>query len=237
MKVFISWSGELSKQIALRLKDWLPRVIQQLEEPFVSDDAEKGIVWTTGLMGELEESTFGIICLTPSNITNPWIVFETGALYKNQKETRVCPIIFKMKPANIPQPLGLFQFTQFNEEDMFRLIKSINSHLENASLNSELLRDSFDVRWLSFQKEILALLSNPHEEDEQPVRNQSEMLEEVLGLVRDLSHKQVNFELIRAISDPIIQDEISATKLKTLTEFYEELKRNEELEKLKKNRY
>lgn len=42
MKVFISWSGETSKKVALALKAWLPNVIQALD-PWMSDkDIEKG---------------------------------------------------------------------------------------------------------------------------------------------------------------------------------------------------
>ena len=36
MKVFISWSGERSKQMAAALKEWLPTAIQYLE-PWMSD--------------------------------------------------------------------------------------------------------------------------------------------------------------------------------------------------------
>lgn len=36
LKVFISWSGERSKEMANALREWLPMVLQYVE-PFVSD--------------------------------------------------------------------------------------------------------------------------------------------------------------------------------------------------------
>ena len=41
MKVFISWSGELSKNIAEVIKKWLPCIIQSVEVFFSPDDIEK----------------------------------------------------------------------------------------------------------------------------------------------------------------------------------------------------
>ena len=61
MKVFISWSGECSKKVALLFRDWLPTVIQAID-PFVSsEDIEKGARWNTDIAQELKESSFGLI--------------------------------------------------------------------------------------------------------------------------------------------------------------------------------
>ena len=56
MKVFISWSGELSKTLAEILKRWLPAVIQAVKPYYTPDDITKGVRWNTDIAKELEES-------------------------------------------------------------------------------------------------------------------------------------------------------------------------------------
>lgn len=75
MKIFISWSGERSKYIAVALKEWLPLVLHDLK-PWVSDkDITAGERWAQAVAGELDTSNFGILCVTPENVKNEWILF------------------------------------------------------------------------------------------------------------------------------------------------------------------
>ena len=46
MKVFISWSGKTSFEVAKVLKEWIPCVIQDIEPYFSSDDIDKGARWS-----------------------------------------------------------------------------------------------------------------------------------------------------------------------------------------------
>lgn len=60
MKVFISWSGTASREVAEALRWWLPKVIQGTN-PFVSaKDIDKGANWTSVLSTELADTDFGI---------------------------------------------------------------------------------------------------------------------------------------------------------------------------------
>lgn len=67
MKVFISWSGDTSRQVAEALRDWLPDVIQQLEPFLSSKDIASGLKWQDEISSKLDETTFGVICLTKDN--------------------------------------------------------------------------------------------------------------------------------------------------------------------------
>ncbi|WP_165788483.1 hypothetical protein [Stutzerimonas stutzeri] len=41
MKVFISWSGDMSREIGEALRTWIPGVIQQVKPYFTPNDIEK----------------------------------------------------------------------------------------------------------------------------------------------------------------------------------------------------
>ena len=68
MKVFLSWSGRMSRDIAAALDGWLPYVIQSVK-PFVSTgDIDKGRRWSEVLAGELASIGYGIIVVTRDNL-------------------------------------------------------------------------------------------------------------------------------------------------------------------------
>jgi hypothetical protein len=56
MKIFISWSGQVSKQIAADLREWLPLMNQTFVPYMSSEDIEKGTHWSASIRRELEAS-------------------------------------------------------------------------------------------------------------------------------------------------------------------------------------
>ena len=79
-KVFLSWSGDLSRKLADALRSWLPSALQSVKPYFTPEDIEKGAKWGSEISKELESSNIGIVCLTRDNTEKPWILFEAGAL-------------------------------------------------------------------------------------------------------------------------------------------------------------
>jgi hypothetical protein len=79
MKIFLSWSGEVSHEVAKVLHTWIPCVLQGVGT-FLSSDISKGDRWNNVLADELKESQYGIICVTPFKIHKSWMNFEAGAL-------------------------------------------------------------------------------------------------------------------------------------------------------------
>src|ERR1041384_999278 len=101
MRVFLSWSGPRSKYVASALRNWLPRVIQAVE-PWMSDhDIASGSRWSDEIDVILEECKVGIICLTPENQNNAWLMFESGAVSKTLSDTFVIPFLYGLTPREI----------------------------------------------------------------------------------------------------------------------------------------
>jgi TIR domain len=91
VKIFISWSGEASHAVAIALRDWLPSVLQAVEPYVSSEDIEKGARWNAEIAQQLNNTEFGIVCVTRSNVGSPWLNFEAGALSKSVDTSHVSP--------------------------------------------------------------------------------------------------------------------------------------------------
>lgn len=154
MKVFISWSGETSHQVAKTLRDWLPSVIQSVNPYVSSEDIDKGSRWSTDIAGELEESSYGILCVTKENINAPWLNFEAGALGKSVEKSRVSPFLFRVKRSEVNGPVLQFQSTIQEKEDIYKLIKSINGACDENALDDLRLEKVFNVWWPSLDEEL-----------------------------------------------------------------------------------
>lgn len=187
MKVFLSWSGHESHEVALALRDWLPSVIQTIEPYVSSEDIDKGARWSTDIAKELEDSTFGILCVTKENIEAPWLLFEAGALSKMMDKSSVCPFIFDLKRAEVKGPILQFQSTIFEKEDVKKLILSINKACEENALKEDFLIKTFDVWWPTLEENLNNIADTKPEEKPEEIKESgitSEMLEEILELTR-----------------------------------------------------
>jgi hypothetical protein len=184
MKVFISWSGDLSKAIAQLLSQWIKGVVQATE-PFIStEDIEKGVRWFEDIASQLADSSVGIICLTSDNLNSPWILFEAGALSKGIGKSRVCTLLINVTHSNVRPPLSHFNGTIIERNDLFCLIQTINSACEKP-LSGEVLNTSFEQWWDYFDtryKEIIAKIPLGHVP---PIkRNTEDILDELLQICR-----------------------------------------------------
>ena len=186
MKVFLSWSGHKSHQVALVLRDWLPSVIQSITPYVSSEDIDKGARWSTDIAKELEDSTFGILCVTKENLEAPWLLFEAGALSKMMDKSSVCPFLFDLKMAEIKEgPILQFQTTVFEKDDIKKLLLSLNKSCGDAGLKEELLVKSYEVWWPSLEEALKKVLDEKSEEKSSSKKpNKDDMLEEILELSR-----------------------------------------------------
>lgn len=136
------------------LRDWLPEVIQEIE-PWVSiEDIAKGKRWSAEISGELDATGQGLICVTRTNQHEPWLNFEAGALAKSLTASQVRPVLLDVQPHEVTGPLAEFQATVAgDEEDMFRLVESLNAVCEKP-LRNDLLRKAYDRAWPDLNEQL-----------------------------------------------------------------------------------
>jgi hypothetical protein len=183
--VFISWSGSRSREVAKTLREWLPTVVQAVR-PWMSDtDIDKGSRSLDEITTALTGIKVGIVCLTPENLVEPWLLFEAGALSKTitDDKTRLCTYLLGgLTSSDVKQPLGMFQHTIADKEETRKLVHAINKAVSESSVPAERLNSIFDALWPQLQKTLVALPKFA------PVgttkRSLEDMVVEILELVR-----------------------------------------------------
>lgn len=213
MKVFLSWSGTKSHKVAKVIRDWLPSVIQSIVPYVSSEDIDKGTRWSTDIAKELEDSTFGILCVTKDNINAPWLTFEAGALSKTMDKSLVCPFLFDIKRSEVDGPILQFQSTILQKDDINKLLKTINKACGKEQLKEDRLDKAFEVWYPKLEeglnkiKKTTTVSTDSAKKADLKSINSSEILEEILELSR------LNQKLLR---NPEMQNEKVFNEMKLL---------------------
>jgi hypothetical protein len=205
MKVFISWSGETSQQVANLLKEFLACTLSAAKTFLSSTDIRAGSRWSIVLAKELQDTDFGIILLSQDNLSSPWILFESGALSKSIDSGRVCPVLLgDLKATDLTGPLSEFQATNFNKEDICKLVASINSEMSESKLDTLTFHKVFNKWWPELERDVGKAMTG---HSLIPVmRTNTEILREVLELTRYIARSPYAFRDLpgNSIKDPLI---------------------------------
>lgn len=157
MDVFISWSGKSSKILAQALATYFPIIIQDINT-FISNEINKGTIWNDEIGSKLKTTSFGIICLTPDNLEQPWLLFEAGAISVNTDNedgngAHVATLLLNMQTSDIEYPLAQFQATLCRQDDIKKLLIDINN-LTAKPIEEKALFQLFDKFWPDIESEI-----------------------------------------------------------------------------------
>lgn len=188
--VFISWSGEVSRNIAHAVQDWLSTTIQAAS-PFVSDkNIDAGDRGLEEISNQLDRIRTGIICLTNQNQGSSWINYGAGALSKRvpDKSYVIC-LLFDLEPGQVRYPLATFQNGPISEEYMFSVARTVNKSLGNP-LNETKLEATFKLTWPALALETEKIRTwNAQQvmEEVEPVRTPEDMFEEIVVAIRQQS--------------------------------------------------
>lgn len=189
MKVFLSWSGQRSKEVANLLNDWLCCVIQATRPWISTRDLDRGSLWFGEINDQLKDTTVGIICLTQENKTRPWILFEAGALAKGLSTSRVCTLLVDLEPKDIEDPLAQFNHTFPNRESVLGLVKTLNSTLASNGLDNRILEQVFDTYWPQFESRFATILGSTEAQPPSKPRPKEDVIGEILENTRMLNSK------------------------------------------------
>ena len=194
MKVFISWSGERSKQVAELLNDWIQCVIQAVTPWMSSKDIDRGAIWFSEINDQLANTCIGIVCLTKQNKNKPWILFESGALAKGISSNRVCTFLIDLQPTDIENPLAQFNHTLPSRESVWDLVRTINVSLKDNALKESILEKVFDTYWGQFEEKFEVILKSTPDEEMKETRSENEILIEVLSSIRMIDKRMRRIE-------------------------------------------
>lgn len=204
MKVFVSWSGNLSREVASILRTYLPCIIQELDVFMSKHDIESGARWSFQLASELEESSFGIVCLTPDNLQSAWLLFEAGALTKHLEGRACCLLLNGLMPTDVSGPLSQFQNRLLEVNDFRALIKDINQKLPTP-LGEGQLEIIFQKWWPDIEQAYQEAVQKCGSDAEQGhKREPRDILEELLTRVRSIERSLLPPESIRSPSSEVI---------------------------------
>ncbi|MDX1998486.1 MAG: TIR domain-containing protein [Thermoanaerobaculia bacterium] len=194
MKVFLSWSGERSKQVANLLSDWLRCVIQACRPWISTRDLDRGALWITEINNQLQDTVVGIICLTQENKSRPWILFEAGALAKGLPTARVCTLLIDLEPKDVEDPLAQFNHTFPDRESIYSLVRMLNSRLGEGNLTDGVLAQVFDTYWPRFESAFTGVLAHTEAKPPAEERKGEDILVEVLENTRAVNRRLARLE-------------------------------------------
>lgn len=189
MKIFLSWSGDRSKAVALLLCEWLKCVLQACKPWISTHDIARGSVWFSAINDQLKDCPIGIICVTQENKNRPWILFEAGALARGLTTQRVCTLLVDLDSADIEDPLAQFNATLPDKEGIFQLVRTLNVELAAAALDDRTLSSVFQTYWASFEEGFKKAIEQNQPAAPAKPREEGDLLAEILVNTRSIGSR------------------------------------------------
>jgi TIR domain len=183
MKIFISWSAERSQALAQAINEWLKPILHFAEPWLSTTDIQSGDRWGNELAKQLQDTNFGILCVTSDNINAPWLLFEAGALAKSIDDGRVIPLLLDLEKSDLSGPLTQFQAEKADKDGIRKLAESLNKAAPTG-VSPDTLNTLFDALWPKLAEKIAEIPSSAS--PQKKLRQQSEVLEELVAGVRSV---------------------------------------------------
>lgn len=172
--VFLSWSGNKSKDMAQIFSYYLPYILQGRTCFFSPDEIPKGVGWYQYIGEALKNAECGIVFLTRDNISNPWILFEGGGLFsKGRVNVLLCDMGKEDANNHIWANINL---TSVDEAEVYKMIQSLYASTR-LEFSEDVLKANFNRYWPTM-KEAFDKVLMPHSK---LVKESSNIPKELVG--------------------------------------------------------
>ena len=163
-KVFISWSGLMSKNLANELHSFLSKVIPGIDFFVSSADIKNGQSWLEVIKDEIVECDAAILCIYKENLESPWLNFEAGGVYFGGRQQSLYPFVFEHTDEGSRGPVSHLQSSSFSRNTLWEAVDEL-SKLTATRISQE-VQLSFNENWPDLEKSIDKALSDPDREAE-----------------------------------------------------------------------
>jgi hypothetical protein len=175
MKVFISWSKDGAKDIALSLHEWLPKTTLGQVKTWCSADP-KCLPQGSGFGNKILEASYEcdacLVVLTKENLSGWWTNFESGLFFGQKKKVYaiLCGDLTHamLGSANHPLSVNGVNYTSMEEDSIAAFLTSLksddrdwiaNDFKNPVSQNFHFLKMKYDNVFGDDYKKISSLLS------------------------------------------------------------------------------
>lgn len=201
MKTFISWSGTKSQEAAKALQSWLRVVIKDAAPWMSEEDIPAGRGFLSETTSALKQARFGVLCVTSDNLTNPWLIFEAGALFNNGID--VCPYIIDLDSGSrdLPDPLRHLQAKMANRNGTEQLVLAINRAL-GSPVDVDTLKKNVRSNWKKLEKKFEVIGRNPPPRP-RTIRDYENLGQEFVEIFMDVNRHRTSLSFSGVVDDAI----------------------------------
>ncbi len=157
MSVFISWSGENAAIVGEAFRQLLRHSLQRLDIFISSESIRAGKLWFQKIKDGLESAKYGVVIATPRSLTSPWVMFESGAIWKAKSEVDVAVLRVGLTVEQLRgHPLEHFNSTGTTRHEVRGLIDDIAAACD-LRIESDILDAAFSSNWEDFEAAVASL--------------------------------------------------------------------------------
>lgn len=154
MRVFLSWSNELSKYVAEQFDTLLTACFpKKLVAPFFSCNMAGGTRSMDKILSELKNSSHLLAFLTRDELNPAWVIFESGAVGKFAKQSTIVPIAIGFCAGDVVPPLQATR-QSISIDDKFKVRGILDDICKSARASRAKLDQRFNAWFRKLQSEL-----------------------------------------------------------------------------------